>query len=101
MDELPQLINVLRGEMSLVGPRPCLPETLNEMPDWARDRFTVRPGLTGLAQIRGNVALPWQTRWRHDVQYVNDFGPLTDLLILSATAKVIIFGEGAFVEATT
>lgn len=93
VDELPQLANVLRGEMSLVGPRPCLPETLDQMPDWAHARFAVRPGLTGLAQINGNAAIPWQMRWRYDVRYVSQLGLLADLSILCATAKAIVVGE--------
>lgn len=93
VDELPQLVNILRGEMSLVGPRPCLPETLDEMPAWAHARFAVRPGLTGLAQISGNASIPWQTRWRFDIRYVSQLGLLPDLSILVATAKTIVLGE--------
>lgn len=55
IDELPQLINVVKGDMGLVGPRPCLMITYEEMPEWAKERFKVLPGMTGLAQINGNI----------------------------------------------
>lgn len=93
IDELPQLWNILRGDMSLVGPRPCLEETSNEMPAWARQRFAVRPGITGLAQVHGNIALSWEERWAYDVEYVKKLGPLLDFAILCKTAIVVLLGE--------
>lgn len=96
MDELPQFINVLRGDMSLVGPRPCLEATLAEMPQRARRRFSVRPGLTGLAQVNGNVAMSWEERWSYDVRYVNSYSFKLDLLIIAKTIAVIVFGEAPF-----
>lgn len=96
IDELPQLWNVLRGDMSLVGPRPCLEETRNEMPPWATRRLDVRPGLTGLAQVNGNVALSWEERWRYDVKYVDNLSLVLDLKILIKTILVVLLGEERF-----
>lgn len=96
IDELPQLWNVFKGDMSLVGPRPCLERTRDEMPAWARRRFYVRPGLTGLAQVNGNVSLSWEERWRHDVNYVDGLSFLLDAKILVKTALVVICGEERF-----
>lgn len=96
IDELPQLINVLRGEMSLVGPRPCLPETAKDAPSWALKRFEVRPGLTGLAQVNGNIGLSWEQRWIHDVAYVEAINWRTDFKILLKTILVVLIGEERF-----
>jgi undecaprenyl phosphate N,N'-diacetylbacillosamine 1-phosphate transferase len=96
IDELPQIINVLLGDMSLVGPRPCMAETVTQMPDWARRRFEVRPGMTGLAQINGNVTIPWEERWRYDVQYVERLSFLLDLGIVLKTVAVVALGEERF-----
>lgn len=96
IDELPQIFNVFKGDMSIVGPRPCLEQTLNEMPIWARERFSVRPGLTGVAQINGNIALTWEQRWKHDVKYVADVSLVRDLYIVLKTVLVVILGEERF-----
>jgi lipopolysaccharide/colanic/teichoic acid biosynthesis glycosyltransferase len=96
IDELPQIVNVLKGDMSLVGPRPCLEETRAAMPDWARRRFEVRPGLTGLAQVNGNVSLSWVERWRHDVDYVNRYSLVLDMKIIAKTVVVLLLGENRF-----
>ncbi len=96
IDELPQLVNVLKGEMSLVGPRPCLPQTAQEVPDWARKRFEVSPGLTGLAQVNGNICLSWEERWYLDVTYVKDLNLWMDIKILLKTIIVVFFGEEIF-----
>lgn len=93
IDELPQIWHVVVGDMSLVGPRPCLPQTAEEMPDWARRRFSVRPGLTGLAQVSGNIFLPWEDRWRYDVSYVHSRSFVGDLVIIGRTVLVLLFGE--------
>ncbi len=86
IDELPQLLNVLSGEMSLVGPRPLLPEYLERYsPEQAR-RQLVRPGVTGLAQVSGRVALPWDESLALDVWYVDNWTFLLDLKILAMTA---------------
>jgi undecaprenyl phosphate N,N'-diacetylbacillosamine 1-phosphate transferase len=96
IDELPQLLNVLYGEMSLVGPRPCLRQTFDEMPEWARKRVMVRPGMTGMAQVNGNVALTWEERWRYDIHYVEHISFSLDLRLISRTLAVVIIGEDKF-----
>lgn len=93
IDELPQLINVLRGEMSLVGPRPGLPRMLDELDDVGRKRLQVRPGLTGLAQINGNIHLSWPERWHYDAAYADGPSLATDLRILVGTLPVLVHGE--------
>jgi len=95
LDELPQLINVARGEMSVVGPRPTLPYQVERYDDRQRLRLAVRPGLTGLAQVRGRNALPWAERIEHDLAYVQTQSVRLDLRILAATASVVLTGEGA------
>lgn len=94
LDELPELWNVLRGEMSLVGPRPLLPQYLDRYtPEQAR-RHEVRPGLTGWAQVNGRNALDWEERFRHDVWYVERWDLLLDLRILLATLGKVLVREG-------
>lgn len=96
IDEIPQIFNVLFGDMSLVGPRPSLLETFNEMPEWARKRVSVRPGMTGLAQVNGNVSLSWEERWKYDVKYVENVSLLTDLKLILKTIAVVVMGESRF-----
>jgi undecaprenyl phosphate N,N'-diacetylbacillosamine 1-phosphate transferase len=98
IDELPQLINVLLGDMSLVGPRPLMRHSYDAMPAWALRRLQVRPGITGLAQVGGNVALSLEGRWAMDVRYVENVTLLGDLMILGKTVLVLIFGEEAMVN---
>ena len=98
IDELPQVWNVLRGDMSIVGPRPPLTNQLEQYPDWARRRLEVRPGLTGLAQIHGGIHLSWPDRWRWDVAYVERLTLLLDLSILVRTVGVVLLGESRFVQ---
>ncbi len=94
LDELPGLVNVLRGEMSLVGPRP-LPTTYRERFTPAeRRRHEMRPGLTGLAQVSGRNALGWEERFRLDVEYVDRWSLLLDLRILVRTAVVVTTAHG-------
>lgn len=100
LDETPQILNVLRGDMSLVGPRPCMPVTVAEMPSWAQCRFDVRPGLTGLAQVNGNIALSWEERWRYDLDYVAHCSLLLDAKILAKTLAVVVLGEKRFRRTT-
>jgi undecaprenyl phosphate N,N'-diacetylbacillosamine 1-phosphate transferase len=95
IDELPQLWNVLRGEMSLVGPRPCMPEQLATLNVDGRMRLRVRPGLTGLAQVNGNIFLSWPQRWVFDRDYVENLSFRMDIGILRRTLRVVIFGERA------
>ena len=93
IDELPQVVNIISGDMSFVGPRPCLPETFSTMPDWAKKRSDLRPGLTGIAQISGNTTLSWEERWRYDIQYVNNCCFWLDLFVILKTLNVVVHGE--------
>ena len=94
LDELPQLINVLRGEMSIVGPRPTLPYQVARYDDIQRGRLAVRPGLTGLAQVRGRRSLTWAERIKWDLDYVDRQSPELDFEILLRTVIVVLTGEG-------
>ena len=94
LDELPQLINVLRGEMSVVGPRPALPEMVSHYTNEERRRLDVRPGLTGWAQVNGRNALPYHERLRLDVWYVENWSLWLDLVILLRTTPVLIRAQG-------
>ena len=94
LDEIPQLLNVLRGDMSLVGPRPLLPEYLPFYTEDERERHTVRPGITGLAQVSGRNALGWDARLAKDSEY-GKFGTLVDdAKILAKTVKQLVSREG-------
>lgn len=90
MDELPQLINVLRGEMSLVGPRPPIPYEVEEYLEWHHDRFNAVPGMTGLWQVSGKNNLTFKEMVRLDIQYSRHLSFLSDLKILARTPFVII-----------
>jgi lipopolysaccharide/colanic/teichoic acid biosynthesis glycosyltransferase len=96
LDELPQLLNVLKGDMSLVGPRPPLPEQMAEYDNETMKRLEVRPGLTGLAQIHGGTQMSWPQRWQYDLQYVRELSFPLDLRILSRTILVVALGESRF-----
>lgn len=98
VDELPQLLNVIRGEMSFVGPRPALPSQLNELDEYGRRRLEVRPGLTGLSQVSGNIGLPWKERWKRDAEYVDRMSLALDLGILLKTFGVVVLGERRFLK---
>lgn len=94
LDELPQLINVATGDMSIVGPRPTLAYQVERYDDHQRRRLGVRPGLTGLAQISGRNSLSWNDRIEFDIDYVEHQSMIEDLRILSRTARTMISGEG-------
>lgn len=94
IDELPQLLNVFLGDMSLIGPRPILPRMLPYLTPRERERFEVRPGLTGLAQIKGRNNLRWSRRFHYDVIYARRQSLALDSWIFSRTLKIIIVGEG-------
>jgi exopolysaccharide biosynthesis polyprenyl glycosylphosphotransferase len=96
LDELPQLVNVLTGAMSLVGPRPPLPTEVERYGLDMRRRFVVKPGLTGLWQVSGRSDLSWEESVRVDVQYVENWSFLLDLLILWRTFGAVIRGNGAY-----
>jgi lipopolysaccharide/colanic/teichoic acid biosynthesis glycosyltransferase len=93
VDELPQLLNVLRGEMSLVGPRPTIPEQVERYGPFERRRLLVRPGLTGWAQVNGNTLLSWPERIVLDVWYVDHWSLRLDVRILVDTISVVLLGE--------
>jgi exopolysaccharide biosynthesis polyprenyl glycosylphosphotransferase len=96
LDELPQLFNVLVGDMSLVGPRPALPEEATEYADHVRRRLAVKPGITGLWQINGRSNLPWDEAVRLDVSYVENSSFVLDLQILWKTWAAVTHGNGAY-----
>ncbi len=101
LDELPQLWNIVNGDMSLVGPRPALPAQLAEYTDLARQRLMTRPGLTGLAQVHGNIHLSWPERWVYDAEYVVRVSFALDAWIVVRTVAVVVLGEGRFVKKPT
>ena len=94
LDEIPQLINVLKGEMSLIGPRPLLPEYLNLYNDFQRRRNEVRPGISGWAQVNGRNTISWEQKFNYDVWYVDHQSFLLDLKILLMTVKKVFVSEG-------
>jgi exopolysaccharide biosynthesis polyprenyl glycosylphosphotransferase len=95
-DELPQLLNVVRGEMSLVGPRPALPDETAKYADHVRRRLVVKPGLTGMWQVNGRSDLSWEESVRLDLRYVENWSFALDLQILWKTIAVILRGSGAY-----
>lgn len=94
LDELPQLINVLKGDMSLVGPRPLLPEYLEFYSEEQRRRHDVKPGITGWAQVNGRNAISWEEKFRYDVEYVEQLSPLLDAKIVLATIGKVVMRHG-------
>jgi len=94
IDEIPQLFNVLMGDMSIIGPRPLLPEYLELYTAEQRKRHTVKPGITGWAQINGRNAISWTQKFEYDVWYVNNICFSLDLKILFRTIKKVIVSEG-------
>ena len=96
LDELPQLFNVVRGEMSLVGPRPPLPSEVDQYAADVRRRLRVRPGMTGLWQVSGRSDLSWEDSVRLDLYYVDNWSMLQDLAILARTFSAVFGGRGAY-----
>jgi lipopolysaccharide/colanic/teichoic acid biosynthesis glycosyltransferase len=96
LDELPQLLNVLRGEMSLVGPRPELPWLVENYEIWQRRRFAVPPGMTGWWQINGRSDRLMHMHTEDDLYYIQNYSPLLDLQILWRTIGVVVRGRGAY-----
>lgn len=94
LDELPQLINVLIGDMSFVGPRPLLPQYLSLYDEMQKQRHNVKPGITGWAQVNGRNAINWQQKFEYDVWYVKHISFLLDLKILIMTFKKVFMREG-------
>jgi|tagenome__1003787_1003787.scaffolds.fasta_scaffold20955450_2 lipopolysaccharide/colanic/teichoic acid biosynthesis glycosyltransferase len=94
LDELPQLVNIVRGDMSFVGPRPALPDQVRRYTTRQRRRLEVRPGLTGLAQVRHRNDAPWSVRIESDIEYVDRMSLLTDLRVLLMTLPAVLSGSG-------
>jgi len=96
VDELPQLFNVLCGDMSLVGPRPPLEREVEQYEAQVRRRFLVKPGITGLWQVNGRSRLSWEESVRLDLYYVENWSLVGDLRILFRTVKVVLHRDGAY-----
>lgn len=90
IDELPQLINVLKGDMSFVGPRPLLMEYLNHYNEEQRRRHDVRPGITGLAQVNGRNAISWEQKFAYDIKYARDLSLSLDIILLLKTINKVL-----------
>ena len=101
LDELPQLINVLKGDMSFIGPRPLLIRYLPFYSEEEKLRHTVRPGITGLAQVSGRNLLGWDKRLQTDIEYVNNLSLLVDISIFFKTIKKVVKSEDIVVDAQT
>ena len=98
LDELPQLWNILRGEMSFVGPRPVLSDMVSRLNDDQKQRFQMRPGITGLAQVSGRNNVKWSRRLQYDVDYVTRFSLALDLRILLKTLGVVVGQHGLVLD---
>lgn len=94
IDEVPQLLNILKGDMSFVGPRPILARDLEYLTESEKRRHSVKPGLTGLAQVRGRAFLDWDKRFKYDLFYVNKICLKLDVIIVFQTIKTILSAEG-------
>lgn len=94
LDELPELFNILKGDMSLIGPRPLLVRYLPRYNDFQRHRHDVRPGLTGLAQVNGRNAITWEKKFEYDVEYVNKLSFALDVRIFMDTVRAVLKREG-------
>lgn len=98
LDEIPQLLNVIKGDMSLIGPRPLLIKYLPYFTQMERKRFTVKPGITGWAQVNGRNNLDWDKRFKLDVYYVENLSFKLDIIIIIKTLKNIVTSEGIVVD---
>jgi lipopolysaccharide/colanic/teichoic acid biosynthesis glycosyltransferase len=96
IDELPNLVNVLRGDMAIVGPRPTVPVQVAQYTERQRRRLAVRPGITGWAQVNGRASLPWHERIELDLWYVEHRSWALDLRIIARTARLVLHGEGLY-----
>ena len=100
LDELPNLWNVLRGDMAIVGPRPTIPVQVEQYTERQRGRLAVKPGITGWAQINGRASLPWPERIELDLWYVEHRSLALDLRILGRTVGLVLRGSGLYKGAT-
>ena len=98
IDELPQIWNVFIGDMCVVGPRPALPSLYEKFGEIAKKRCEVRPGMTGWAQVNGNIYLPWEERLCLDREYVDRMSFMLDLRILVKTVAIVLFGEEKYIK---
>jgi lipopolysaccharide/colanic/teichoic acid biosynthesis glycosyltransferase len=96
LDELPNLINVLQGDMAIVGPRPTIQAQVDQYTERQRRRLEVKPGITGWAQVNGRASLPWHERIELDVWYVDNRSPWLDLRILAKTFRLLVTGHGLY-----
>ena len=96
IDELPNLVNVLRGDMAIIGPRPTVPVQVEQYTDRQRGRLALRPGITGWAQVNGRTSLPWSERIELDLWYVEHRTWRLDLQILLRTAAIVLGGDGLY-----
>ena len=96
LDELPNLVNVLKGDMAIIGPRPTIPVQVEQYTDRQRGRLAVRPGITGWAQVNGRTSLPWSERIELDLWYIEHRSLRLDLQILLRTAAIVFGGEGLY-----
>ena len=91
LDELPQLLNIVKGNMSFIGPRPLLASYIDKYPTWAKKRHSVKPGITGLAQVKGRNSLSWNDKFKFDISYIENLSLKNDIIIIFLTIKVILF----------
>ena len=96
LDELPNLVNVLRGDMAIVGPRPTLPSQVAQYTERERGRLAVKPGITGWAQVNGRASLPWSERIELDLWYIEHRSWRLDLTILLRSARMVLGGDGLY-----
>lgn len=101
LDEMPQLMNVLKGEMSIVGPRPDLPDQVRFYSERHKKRFLVKPGMTGWAWIHGRNSIPWELRQKLDVEYVENYSLWLDFQILLRTIPMVLLAKGVYVSSET
>ncbi len=98
LDELPQLFNVIRGDISLVGPRPAVPQHLEYYGQFERKRLQMRPGITGLAMVKGRASIPWSKRIEYDIEYVEKFSLWLDVKVLINTIFVVLRRENTYYD---
>ncbi len=96
LDELPNLVNVLRGEMAIIGPRPTIPVQVQQYTERERGRLAIKPGITGWAQVNGRTTLPWHERIELDLWYIEHRSWRLDLEILRRTVRMVFGGEGLY-----